>query len=100
LDGQSLLSTTYRSEVLLEYFKSPDSGLFPWASLRGEDWQYIEWYDVDTGKIIWREYYDLVSDPYQLTNVLRDGVTGNEPRTRPLHDRLLAARACVGTACP
>ena len=100
LDGQSLLNDTPRSEVLLEYFKSQDSGLFPWASLRGEDWQYVEWYDADTGDIIFREYYDLASDPYQMTNLLRDGIDGNEPIVKRLHDRLAADRTCVGTACP
>ncbi|HVQ88712.1 MAG TPA: sulfatase, partial [Actinomycetes bacterium] len=68
--------------------------------LRGEDWQYIEWYDVDTGEIIFREYYDLANDPYQMTNLLRDGIDGNEPMVHQLHDQLTAARTCVGSACP
>jgi arylsulfatase A-like enzyme len=100
LDGQSIVSATPRSEVLLEYFKSSDSKLAPWASLRGPTWQYTEWYDTATGALVFREYYDLVNDPYQLTNVLNDNVVGNEPDVAALHARLTTARSCVGANCP
>ena len=100
LDGQSILSAPPRTEVLHEYFKSPDSQMFPWAGIRTEEWQYVEWYDVTTGVIIWREYYDLVNDPYQMENVLRDGIDGNEPDVAPLHERLTDLRDCVGIECP
>ena len=100
LDGRSLLSPTPRTVALQEYFKSNDSGLSPWAAIRGEDWQYIEWYDITTGDITFREYYDLVNDPYQLVNVLRDGDDTNDPPVAQLHQSLLDARSCVGDACP
>ena len=100
LDGQSIVSANARSEVLLEYFKSLDSNLAPWASLRGTTWQYTEWYDTTTGALVFREYYDLMNDPYQLTNVLNDKVVGNEPDIAVLHARLTAARSCVGASCP
>ena len=100
LDGKSFLSGTARPEAYQEYFKSPDAGLRPWASLRGETWQYIEWYDIDTGELVFQEYYDLAADPYQLTNLLNDGIAANDPDVTPLHDRLAVARTCSGLTCP
>jgi arylsulfatase A-like enzyme len=100
LDGKSFLSGDPRTVAFEEYFKSPDAGLRPWASLRGETWQYIEWYDPDTGDLQFREYYDLVNDPFQLTNLLHDGDDTNDPAVAPLHDALTAARTCVGSSCP
>ena len=100
LDGKSLLSSTPRTEAYLEYHKSNDSGLRPWASLRGETWQYVEWYEVDTGVRSFREYYDLTTDPYQLVNILRDGDPTNDPALAPLHAQLDAARTCSGVTCP
>jgi arylsulfatase A-like enzyme len=100
LDGQSLLSPTPRTEVLQEYHKSNDSSLRPWASIRGEMWQYVEWYDSETGDISFREYYDLGADPYQLVNLLRDGDDTNNPAVPALHDQLTAARVCSGETCP
>ena len=100
LDGQSLLSPTPRTEALQEYHKSNDSPLQPWASIRGETWQYVEWYSIETGNITFREYYDLAADPYQLVNLLRDGDETNDPVVRPLHNRLADARICSGDACP
>jgi arylsulfatase A-like enzyme len=100
LDGQSLLSPTPRTEALQEYHKSNDSPLQPWASIRGENWQYVEWYNIETGDITFREYYDLAADPYQLVNLLRDGDDTNNPGVPALHKRLAAARICSGEACP
>ncbi len=100
LDGQSLITAAPRTEALQEYFKSNDSALRPWAAIRGQTWQYVEWYDIETGQITFREYYDLAADPYQLVNLLRDGDETNDPRVAPLHERLTAARSCVGETCP
>lgn len=100
LDGESLFTEAPREVSLLEYHKSNDSGLVPWASLRTTTWQYVEWYDIETGAITFREYYDLAADPYQLQNLLRDGDSTNDPAVRPLHTQLAAARTCSGTDCP
>jgi arylsulfatase A-like enzyme len=100
LDGQSLLSSPDRSEVYLEYAKSADAPLGPWASLRGRTWQYVEWYDTSTGALTFSEYYDLTVDPFQLSNMLHDGIKNDEPPIAPFHDRLARARTCVGAACP
>ncbi len=100
LDGRSLLTTQPRAQELLEYFKSADSPLGPWAGLRSKTWEYVEWYNATTGGRIFAEYYNLVSDPYQLNNLLGDKNTANDPNVASLHAQLLQARSCVGTACP
>jgi arylsulfatase A-like enzyme len=100
LDGQSLLSPDERDEVYLEYFKSPDAALGPWASVRSKTFQYTEWYYVTTGALKFREYYDLTNDPYQLVNLLGNRTTADDPDVSELHDRLSAYRTCAGPSCP
>jgi hypothetical protein len=99
MDGASLLGPGARDRLLLEYFLSPDSPLRSWASDRTKTYQYVEWYDA-AGTIVFREYYDLVNDPWQLTNLLGDGTTSNDPNVTQLHTRLTADRTCAGATCP
>lgn len=106
LDGSSLLGNHVRDRIHLEYWKSTieegtplEQAVPTWASTHGRDWQYTEWYD-DAGAITFREYYDLAADPYQLTNLLADGVSGNEPELGPLHTQLVTDHHCEGRACP
>lgn len=99
LDGTSLLGSARRTEVLLEYGRSLDASLPPWAALRTDTEQYTEWYSATSGAITDREYYDLTQDPLQLTNLLKDGSTANDPDTSAWSGRLAQARTCVGRAC-
>lgn len=46
-----------------------------------------------------REYYDLVHDPFELSNLFEDGIKGDEPNVKMLHARLGALRHCIGSAC-
>ncbi len=79
LDGRSALVTSTRRRLLLEYWRSPDSPTVPgWASIRRPGFQYIEWYS-DGGSVTFREYYNLVKDPYELRNLLHDGTAGDDP---------------------
>ena len=99
LDGRSLLSGESRRRLLLEFFRSPDKRVFPpWASIRTQRSQYVEYYR--RGGIFFREFYRLDRDRWQLTNTLRDRVDGNEPNVRRLHQRLTDLRDCVGEGCP
>jgi hypothetical protein len=47
-----------------------------------------------------REYYDLVADPWMLTNLYRDGNPNNDPAVGPLSSALAADRQCSGATCP
>jgi arylsulfatase A-like enzyme len=104
LDGHSLLQSAARDRALLEYWNL-GNGPFPtWASTRTRAFQYIEYYAEDGRTRTFREYYDLRRDPWQLTNLLRDGDPSNNPSLAGLHAQLAADRDCVGTqgarACP
>jgi arylsulfatase A-like enzyme len=99
IDGTSLFSTSSRSRLLLEYFLSPDSKVPSWSGDLTPTYEYVEWYDT-SGNITFREYYDLVNDPWELTNLLRDGVANNNPDVNALHATLTADRSCAGSECP
>jgi arylsulfatase A-like enzyme len=99
VDGRSLLRSWTRPVFLAEYWLNPNPS-FPaptWGSLVSHRYQYIEY--NRNGKLVYREYYDLVHDPWELSNLYADGIGGNEPDTQALHTRLAALRHCIGTAC-
>ncbi len=103
MDGRPLFDRHWtRDHLLVEYFQG-DTGIAPtWASLTALDYQYVEYYDED-GNITFREYYDLVLDPFQLTNTLGDGDPSNDPGpgvVANLSARLADERDCAGPDCP
>ena len=108
VDGRSLMDPTWiRNRMLLEYSRREERAVPSWASYRTDEFQYVEYYDEDLEQITFREYYDLITDPYQLTNLLGDGDPSNDPdpgRLTLLSAQLQRDRRCEGsegsTACP
>jgi arylsulfatase A-like enzyme len=101
MDGRSLLQPSTREHLFTEYWQTRQARSLPgWSSIRTPQMQYVEYYNDDRSDVIFREYYWLDRDPWQLTNVLRDGNRANNPRTGPLHTLLEAYRACAGPSCP
>jgi arylsulfatase A-like enzyme len=108
VDGRSLLDGSWtRDRMLLEYSRREERAVPTWASLRTADYQYVEYYDEELEEVTFREYYDLVTDPYQLTNLLGDSDPSNDPdsgRLTLLSVQLQRDRRCEGTsgasACP
>jgi arylsulfatase A-like enzyme len=101
-DGRSLLDESWtRQSILLEFFGPEEERIVPpWASLRAPSYQYTEYYG-DDGGIMFREYYDLARDPWQLHNLFGDDDPANDPAdAAELHDRLTRARSCAGADCP
>lgn len=106
LDGRSLLGSHSRERMLLEYWRDASGARYPnWASIRTRRLQYVEYYR--NGSRIFREYYDLTTDPWQLQNLLGDAVGVNDPpdaELAALSSELTALRRCRGTAgargCP
>jgi arylsulfatase A-like enzyme len=106
MDGMSLLGSGSRGEVFLEsLFGAADFGLpiRTWASVRSASQQYTEWYGDDDlttdDEPVYREYYDLAADPWQLTNYLGDADPANDPapdRIAALHDQLRTGLNCAG----
>ncbi len=96
IDGRSLLSGNRRSRMFLEFFKSKASAP-PWASLITRTYQYVE-YNDGSG---FREYYELVNDPWQLENLFNNAIVGDEPaNVAQLAAQLASDETCSGTTCP
>jgi arylsulfatase A-like enzyme len=107
LDGRSVLDPWERDRLFIEYWNNLESIIPTWRSIRTPDLQYIETYDDATGAILSREYYDLLEDPYQLTNLLGDADPLNDPPpdlVAQLSLQIDRDRRCEGTtgpeACP
>lgn len=99
LDGRSLLREWSRDALLTEYSETVKSESPAWASIRARRYQYVEYYD-DAGDVIFREYYDLRRDPWQLNNMFEDGTNENDPDASALQSRLERMRGCAGSGCP
>jgi arylsulfatase A-like enzyme len=99
IDGRSLLKRGWnRRRILLEQGPEPHQEF--WASTLTRRYQYIEYYANDGSTVIYREYYNLKRDPWQLVNLFGDAKSGNDPPIGRLHSRLADDRDCKGTACP
>jgi arylsulfatase A-like enzyme len=103
MDGRPLFDRRWtRDHLLVEYFAGDTAPAPTWGSLTAPTYQFVEYYDED-GNVTFREYYDLVRDPWQLTNTLADSDAGNDPdlaRVAALSRRLAQEQRCVGAACP
>ena len=98
-DGRSILSSFDRDRLLLEHAGLKKSSIPRWASLVAIDHQYVEYYD-EGGQVVYREYYDLTSDPSQLENLLAGDDPGDDPDVAALEAQLAADLTCVRRACP
>jgi arylsulfatase A-like enzyme len=104
VDGQSLLLPWDRDRLLIEYAQDrPPLDLVPaWAGLVTRQYQYVEYYNEPASRTF-REYYDLLNDPWQLENLLGDGdpSTGPSPaEAESLSAQLVLDRRCSGAECP
>ena len=74
----------------------------PWRSIRDGDFQFIEWLSQTFPEhTVWREYYDLRTDPYELHNLVHDSATATDPHIQHLHNLLVKAAFCAGhPSCP
>ncbi|HYO61293.1 MAG TPA: sulfatase/phosphatase domain-containing protein, partial [Actinomycetota bacterium] len=99
LDGMSLLGDETRDRLLVEQWADEETYVPTLASLRSDDFQYVEYYG-EGGRVVARAYYDLAADPWQRRNLLGDDDPGNDPDVRALTRRLRRDRACAGEGCP
>ncbi|HEX2294233.1 MAG TPA: sulfatase [Actinomycetota bacterium] len=99
-DGRSFLAGE-RGRVLLEQWKRPDRTVPNWAATRGDRYLYVEYYAEDRLVPAYREYYDLVEDPWELHNLLGDlDPTNDPPDAAELSLQLHRDVACAGTSGP
>jgi arylsulfatase A-like enzyme len=99
MDGRSLLDSWSRPRVFTEHWGHLDHQP-NWAAVRTDRVQYVEYYSDDFSKIVFREYYRLGRDPWELRNLLHDGVPSNNPDTSQLHAWISQYRSCSGSSCP
>ncbi|MFN2588618.1 MAG: sulfatase [Actinomycetota bacterium] len=103
-DGRSLL-TSEHDHLLLEQWKRADRTVPNWAALRAREYLYVEYYGGDRLVPTYREYYDLVADPWELENLLGDADVTNDPRdaadlSLQLHRDVFCSGTSGATACP
>ena len=96
-DGRSLLpilhdaKAPWRSAILVEGGNGVSKSDRRYAAVRTATRKYVRYEDG------FEELYDLVADPYELDNKLKDpGYAGDAAMLRDLHDRL---KSCVGAGC-
>lgn len=104
MDGKSLFDNSWdRSNVLLEYgLRQPAEEPLEvptWKGLRSKTYAYTEYYNKQ-GEVNFREYYDLVNDPYELENLLEDDDPSNDAPADVLAAELATVKDCEGSACP
>lgn len=101
VDGKSLLDSWERDEILTEVFPYEGRPDQSWASLISHDYQYTEYYGANKTVPVFREYYDLESDPWQLENVFADGEGLNKLEATEFSSRLMEYRTCpLVIPCP
>jgi arylsulfatase A-like enzyme len=102
MDGHSLTDPlANRSHLLIEHEGVLTDYEPGWAAIRTLTSNYVEHYDaVDHQKIVHREYYDMLADPFELDNLLADGNSANNPNTAALSAQLAADRECAAASCP
>lgn len=80
VDGRNLLDKTWeRDRIHTESFGTSARGDLRWGSTITPEYQYSEYMTGPTDDPIDRELYDMVEDPWQLTNLLGDGDPDNDP---------------------
>ncbi|MEV0379441.1 sulfatase [Nonomuraea sp. NPDC050643] len=98
---------TDRDGIFQEYPGGADKEIFlidvpSWSSLRTERYVYTRWYDLERSADK-REYelYDLVKDPYQLTNLLATpaGREQHADLVARLDQRMAQLGSCQGATC-
>jgi arylsulfatase A-like enzyme len=102
LDGESLLQPSTRTSSFAEYWQDSANGTVPtWKMVRTTTVKYIQTYN-SSGAVIFREYYDLVNDRAENTNLLADGDPANDPppsQISALTTLLNTYATCAGASC-
>ena len=100
MDGVSLLRPGTRQRLFTEFWGNPEQGRPDWAQIRTRRVTYIEYYDGDHSNPIFREYYRIDRDGWQLQNLLHDGNASNNPDLSHWKDLIRLYATCAGSTCP
>lgn len=100
MDGRSLFAGGERDHLLLEYWPEASGRPPTWAAVVTSSYQYVEYYTNDESLRLYSEYYDLIGDPWQLTNLMGDLDPWNDPVVAEISQQLAQDRSCSGADCP
>jgi arylsulfatase A-like enzyme len=101
MDGVSLLQPGTRQRLFTEFWGNMAKGRPDWAQIRTRRVAYIEYYrDGERSNPIFREYYRIDRDGWQLQNLLHDGDRTNNPALSHWKDLITLYAACAGSTCP
>lgn len=100
-DGIDIFAGYDRDYAFTEYFRdSHNSSNIPgWRSIRNDSFVYTEYFAAGRETIIFREYYNLTNDPYQLRNLLADGNANNDPSLTEAKRQMAIYDNCAGASC-
>ena len=100
-DGRSLLAPGRRSALLVEsrgsYSEDGAPRLPAFRSMQTPTYRYAEYYRHNTFDLIFREYYDLTIDPWELENRAE---TLSDDQRAELSQLVEQYGRCKGRACP
>jgi arylsulfatase A-like enzyme len=100
MDGVSLLQPGTRKRLFTEFWGNADKGRPGWAQVRTQRVAYIEYYEADRSHPIFREYYRIDRDGWQLRNLLHDGIGSNNPNLSRWKAVVRRYATCAGSTCP
>ena len=100
-DGRSLLAKGRRDEIFTEsrgsYNEDGARALPAFRSVMTPAYRYAEYYRAGTYDVLFREFYDLAVDPWELENRVS---ALDSARTAQLSATLAQYGTCRGRACP
>ena len=100
-DGRSLFASGRRTDLFVEsrgsYNEDGARALPAFRSVMTDDYRYAEYYRNGSYDLLFREYYDLNHDPWELTNVVS---ALDSARVGELSATLEQYGTCRGRACP
>jgi arylsulfatase A-like enzyme len=101
MDGRSLVDGWTRRRAFIEYWRDVHYQFIPsWDAIRTRRLHYIQYYNEDRTRVIFREYYRLDRDPWELHNLLHDGKRSNNPGTDWLRRLIQQYKNCSAATCP
>jgi arylsulfatase A-like enzyme len=95
VDGKSIFGPYKRQHLLIESWNTV-RGIPRWFQYRAADRWYAEYRQA--GRVVFREHYNLVNDPWELQNKAADGQLSQLEQAMSLH--IAEDRHCTGGSCP
>ena len=100
MDGVSLLRPGSRNRLFTEFWGNLARGRPDWAQVQTRRATYIEYYNDARTRTIFREFYRLDRDPWELRNLLHDRDSSTKPDLTRWKALLRRYADCAGSTCP